>query len=81
MQACIDRNLPIVVVQPGQVRQFAKAQGLLAKTDKLDTRLIAQFGAILQPEPRAQRDQHVQHAKDLLARKATRERVFRCCCA
>lgn len=69
VEACAARELPVVVVQPAQVRQFAKAQGLLAKTDKLDARLIAQFGAILQPEPRPLPSEKVRWVKRLLARK------------
>ncbi|HEY3700580.1 MAG TPA: IS110 family transposase [Spongiibacteraceae bacterium] len=69
VEACATKGLPVIVVQPAQVRQFAKAQGLLAKTDKLDARLIAQFGAVLQPEPRSLPSQNVRQVKDLLARK------------
>ena len=69
VEACMTKGLPVIVVQPAHVRQFAKAQGLLAKTDKLDARLIAQFGAVLQPEPRALPSQNVRQVKDLLARK------------
>lgn len=39
--ACAEKSLPVIIVQPIQVRQFAKAQGILAKTDKLDAHLIA----------------------------------------
>src|SRR5215510_13230466 len=35
-------GLPVVVVNPRQVRDFARASGLLAKTDKLDARVLAQ---------------------------------------
>jgi transposase len=52
-----------------QIRQFAKAQGLLAKTDKLDARLIAQFGAVMQPQPRPIPSKNVRYVRDLLARK------------
>jgi len=37
------KGLPVVVVNPRQVRNFAKAMGLLAKTDKIDARTIARF--------------------------------------
>lgn len=69
VEACAVKKLPVIVVQPAHVRQFAKAQGLLAKTDKLDARLIAQFGAVMQPEVRALPSQNVRQVKDLLARK------------
>ena len=58
-----------MVVQPVQVRQFAKAQGVFAKTDKIDARLIAQFGAIMQPKLRALPSKKVRLVRDLLARK------------
>lgn len=69
VEACTDKALPVIIVQPVQVRQFAKAQGLFAKTDKLDARLIAQFGVLMQPEPRALPNKKVRLVKDLLARK------------
>ena len=69
VEACAEKELPIIIVQPIQVRQFAKAQGQFAKTDKLDARLIAQFGAVMKPEPRAIPSKKIRHIKDLLARK------------
>ena len=69
VEACSEKNMPIIIVQPIQVRQFAKAQGLFAKTDKIGARLIAQFGVVMQPEPRALPSKKVRLVKDLLARK------------
>jgi transposase len=45
-------GLPIVVVNPRQVRDFARATGRLAKTDTLDAHVLAEFGAKVQPERR-----------------------------
>lgn len=45
-------GLPVVVVNPRQVRDFAKALGRLAKTDALDAHVLAEFGAKVQPELR-----------------------------
>lgn len=45
-------GLPLVVVNPRQVRAFAKALGLLAKTDQIDARVLALFGARVQPAVR-----------------------------
>ena len=53
VEAAIDHSIPVVIVQPIQVRQFAKAQGVFAKTDKIDARLIAEYGVKLQPEVKA----------------------------
>src|SRR4051812_34498633 len=44
-------RLPIVVVNPRQVRDFAKATGRLAKTDQLDADVIARFAEAVRPEP------------------------------
>jgi transposase len=69
VEACADKELPLVIVQPMQVRQFAKAQCIIAKTDKLDSRLIAQFGAVMKPEPRPLNSKKIRYIRDLLSRK------------
>jgi transposase len=46
-------GLPIAVVNPRQVRDFAKAMGRLAKTDALDATLLADFAQRVRPEIRA----------------------------
>lgn len=51
--ALASAGLPIVVVNPRQVRDFAKATGRLAKTDRLDAEVIAHFAEAVRPEPRA----------------------------
>jgi transposase len=45
-------GLPVAVINPRQARDFAKATGRLAKTDRLDAALLARFGQALRPEPR-----------------------------
>jgi transposase len=45
-------GLPVVVVNPRQVRDFARALGQLAKTDRLDARVLAAFAAAIKPQPR-----------------------------
>ena len=52
-----------------KIRQFAKAQGVLAKTDKIDSRVISEFGAFMQPAPRPIQTVEIRHFRDLLARK------------
>lgn len=47
------RELPVRVVNPRQVRDFARATGQLAKTDRLDADAIAAYGAKIEPEPRS----------------------------
>ena len=69
VEACAERGLPIIIVPPIKVRQFAKAQGIIAKTDKIDARLIAQFGVVMQPEVRALPSKKIRLVRDLLSRK------------
>ena len=45
-------GLPVVVVNPRQVRDFARAMGQLAKTDRLDAHVLADFAAAIKPPPR-----------------------------
>ena len=49
-------SLPVAVVNPRQVRDFAKSTGQLAKNDRLDAQVLAHFGAAIQPPMRALRD-------------------------
>lgn len=69
VEACSEKAMPVIIVQPVQVRQFAKAQGVFAKTDKLDAQLIAQFGVVMRPQPRELPSKKVRLVRDLLARK------------
>jgi transposase len=49
LNAALDAALPIARVQPGRVRHYAKAQGLLAKNDGIDARLLALYARGLHP--------------------------------
>ena len=62
-------GLPVVVINPRQVRRFAQALGTLAKTDKLDARILAQFAATVQPTPRPLPDEQTQELSAILARR------------
>ena len=62
-------GLPVVVVNPAQVRAFAKAIGERAKTDPIDARLIAHFVEATKPEPRPLPDAETQLLADLVARR------------
>lgn len=50
--ALAEAGLPVVVVNPRQVRDFAKATGRLAKTDTLDAQVLARFGEAVRPTAR-----------------------------
>jgi len=62
-------GLPVVVVNPRQVRDFAKSTGQLAKTDRIDARILAQFARAVPIELRPFRDEESQNLADLLARR------------
>lgn len=60
---------PVAVVNPRQVRDFARAEGQLAKTDALDARLLARFGEKMRPEPRAPVDEAGRELQALVLRR------------
>lgn len=62
-------GLAVAVVNPRQVRDFARATGRLAKTDRLDAAAIARFAAAVRPAPRALPDAARQGLIDLVARR------------
>jgi transposase len=62
-------GLPVVVVNPRQVRDFAKATGHLAKTDRLDALVLAHFAAALQPPVRPLPDAATQELAALVERR------------
>ena len=62
-------KLPVVVVNPKQVRDFAKATGHFAKTDRLDAKLLALFGERMRPTLRAMPDDAQRALADLLGRR------------
>lgn len=61
--------LPVIVVNPRQIRDFAKATGQLAKTDRLDCRVLAHFAAAIDPPVRSLKSEETQHLEALLARR------------
>jgi transposase len=62
-------GLPVVVVNPAQVRALGKALGLRAKTDPIDARLIARFAAMTRPEVRPLPDEATARLADLVGRR------------
>jgi transposase len=62
-------RLPVVVINPRQVRDFARAIGILAKTDSIDARLLALFGLRVKPEIRPLPDQKAREMRNLLTRR------------
>src|SRR5215212_3753644 len=67
--ALVAAAVPVQVVNPRQARDFAKATGQLAKTDRLDALVLAHFGAALRPAPRPIPDAALQEVRALVARR------------
>ena len=63
------RQLPVVVVNPRQVRDFARAMGKLAKTDEIDAVVLARFGEATKPEIRPLPDEETLALQALIARR------------
>ena len=64
-----DAELPVVAVNPRQVKEFGRATGRLAKTDRLDAEVIAHFAEAVRPVPRPQPDEAAEALGALLARR------------
>jgi transposase len=62
-------GLPLVVVNPRQIRDFARATGRLAKTDSLDAAAIALFAERIRPQPKAVPDQAARRLAELVTRR------------
>jgi transposase len=62
-------RLALAVVNPRQIRDFARARGTLAKTDALDAEAIARFAETIRPEPRPLPDEAAQALGELVARR------------
>lgn len=62
-------KLPVAIVNPTRVRNFARSTGQLAKTDKLDARLIAHFAQAVRPKVRPLRTAEQEHLNALVTRR------------
>lgn len=51
VDACREANIDVAVVNPRQPRDFARAKNVLAKTDKIDALILAEFAALIRPRP------------------------------
>lgn len=63
-------RIPVAVVNPRQARDFARACGILAKTDKIDAAALARFGEALKPTPRPIPDAEAREFSAILARRS-----------
>jgi transposase len=69
LAALLAKGLPAVAVNPRQVRDFAKAKGILAKTDSLDAHVLAMFADMIRPEVRPARDKETQELEAVMVRR------------
>lgn len=62
-------GIPCAIVNPREVRDFAKATKKLAKTDTIDARVLAHFASAIKPEPRPLSDEQTQELEAILTRR------------
>lgn len=77
VEVLFQAGLPVAVVNPARVRQFARACGLLAKTDKLDARVLAEFGQRVQPRRYEGKSQAEKELSALLVRRKQLEEMLK----
>jgi transposase len=62
-------GLPVAVVNPRQARDFARATGRLAKTDRIDAEVLARFAEAVRPVPKPLPDEEIRALRGILARR------------
>jgi len=62
-------GLPVTVVNPRQAREFARATGRLAKTDRIDASILARFAEAIRPAPKPLPDEEIRALQGILARR------------
>jgi transposase len=69
LRACWQAKVPVSQLNPARVRAFARSQGLLAKTDAIDARVLADYGRIFQPQPTPEPSAQQVRLGELVARR------------
>lgn len=67
--ALVAAGVPVALVNPRQARDFARATGRLAKTDRIDAEILARFAEAVRPEPRVVPDEEARAFAEILARR------------
>ncbi len=67
--AAAERGWPVIISQPLTVRRYAAAKGILAKTDKIDAAVLADYAAVMRPDVRPLAVGKIREIKDLIARR------------
>jgi transposase len=68
-EAAYLKELPVCIMKPLSIRRYAGAVEQLAKTDKIDAAIIAEFAAVIKPKPTPQKSKNLLAIKDLLSRR------------
>lgn len=68
-EAAYDKGLPVCVAKPASVRKYAGAIEQLAKTDRIDAQVIAEYAAVIKPRVTHEKSKNLIAIKDLLARR------------
>lgn len=68
-EAAYLKDIPVCIMKPLSIRRYAGAVEQLAKTDKIDAAIIAEFAAVIKPKPTPQKSKNLLAIKDLLARR------------
>jgi transposase len=69
-------DLPVALVSPQRVRQYARAKGLLAKTDQLDARVLAEYGKSIQPRLFVAKSEETKRLSALVGRRKQLEEML-----
>jgi transposase len=67
VEALLDADVPVALVHPGRVRYFAKGLGVLAKSDRIDARVLRRFGELAAPRLLERRSKAAAELRDLVA--------------
>jgi len=68
-EPCFSRGVPVYIVQPVTIRSFARSRQILAKSDKSDAAVIANYAVTMKPKATPAKGKNLVTIKDLLARK------------
>lgn len=68
-EACYHKAIPVCIMKPVSIRRYAGAIEQLAKTDRIDAQVIAEFAAVIQPRPTPRKSKNLIAIRDLLARR------------
>ena len=68
-EAAYRKNIPVCIAKPLNVRRYAGATDRLAKTDKIDAALIAEYAAVIKPKMSIEKSKTLIIIKDLLSRR------------